>query len=125
MNASGDVEVKGGFRITYAQQSWAAYDEAQTGEKELFMKLYRELCAGIPQPKQGRALALSAARAVHPAHAEARARGARALVAPAPAPDPAAGKAAGMARARGCSGRELGEGGRGVHNCKGDAISGV
>jgi transposase len=54
LNADGEVEVKAGFRITYAQQSWSAYNSAQVAEKELFMKLFRELCAGIPQPKQGR-----------------------------------------------------------------------
>lgn len=54
LNADGDVEVTGGFRITYAQQSWSAYNSAQVAEKELFMKLFRELCAGIPQPPQGR-----------------------------------------------------------------------
>lgn len=52
LNANGDVEVKGGFRITYAQQSWSAYNEAQTNEKELFMKLFRELCNGIVEPEQ-------------------------------------------------------------------------
>ncbi|MGH7786496.1 MAG: transposase [Candidatus Binatia bacterium] len=54
LNADGDVEVTGGFRITYSQQSWTAYNAAQTGEKELFMKLFRDLCAGIVQPPQGR-----------------------------------------------------------------------
>lgn len=54
LNAEGQTVVSGGFRVTYAQQSWAAYNEGQTREKELFMKLYRELCNGIVQPKQGR-----------------------------------------------------------------------
>jgi transposase len=54
LNENGEEEVKAGFRVTYSQQSWSAYNEAQTSEKELFMKLYRQLCAGIPQPKQGR-----------------------------------------------------------------------
>ena len=54
LNADGEEELKAGFRVTYAQQSWSAYNEAQTAEKELFMKLFRDLCAGIVQPKQGR-----------------------------------------------------------------------
>lgn len=54
LNTEGEEELKAGFRITYAQQSWSAYNEAQAGEKELFMKLFRDLCAGIVQPKQGR-----------------------------------------------------------------------
>lgn len=54
LNENGDVEVTGGFRVTYAQQSWSAYNEAQVEEQGLFMKLFRELCAGIPQPPQGR-----------------------------------------------------------------------
>ena len=54
LNVDGSETVKAGFRVTYAQQSWAAYNEGQTREKELFMKLYRELCNGIVQPEQGR-----------------------------------------------------------------------
>jgi transposase len=54
MNEEGDIELKAGFRITYAQQSWSAYNEAQTEERDLFMKLFRELCSGLVQPKQGR-----------------------------------------------------------------------
>ena len=54
LNADGEVEVTGGFRVTYSQQSWAAYNDAQTQERDLFMRLFRELCAGIPQPPQGR-----------------------------------------------------------------------
>lgn len=51
-NESGDVEVKAGFRVTYSQQSWSAYNSAQVEEKALFMKLFRELCAGIVEPPQ-------------------------------------------------------------------------
>jgi transposase len=53
-NAEGETTITGGFRVSYAQQSWSAYNEAQTEEKELFMKLFRELCAGIVQPPQKR-----------------------------------------------------------------------
>ena len=52
LNAEGQTVVSGGFRVTYAQQSWAAYNEAQTNEKEMFMKLFRELCSGIVEPEQ-------------------------------------------------------------------------
>lgn len=51
-NADGDVEVSGGFRVTYSQQSWASYNKAQMNERDLFMKLFRELCAGIVEPPQ-------------------------------------------------------------------------
>lgn len=52
LNADGDVEVTGGFRITYSQQSWAAYNQGQTQERDLFMQLFRELCSGIVEPPQ-------------------------------------------------------------------------
>lgn len=52
LNADGEVEVTGGFRITYAQQSWTAYNSAQMAEQELFMKLFRKLCSGIVEPPQ-------------------------------------------------------------------------
>lgn len=52
LNADGDVEVTGGFRITYAQQSWSAYNQGQTQERDLFMQLFRELCSGIVEPPQ-------------------------------------------------------------------------
>jgi len=54
LNAEGETTVTTGFHITYAQQSWGAYNEGQVREKELFMKLWRELCNGIPQPKATR-----------------------------------------------------------------------
>lgn len=34
--------------------SWTAYNLAQTNEQELFGTLLRELCAGVPQPPQGK-----------------------------------------------------------------------
>ncbi len=52
LNADGEVEVTGGFRITYAQQSWSAYNHGQTQERDLFMRLFRELCSGIVEPPQ-------------------------------------------------------------------------
>jgi len=42
-----------GVRITYGQD-WAAYNRAQSGERELFCHLLRDLCATVPQPEQGR-----------------------------------------------------------------------
>ena len=52
LNADGEVEVKAGFRITYSQQSWTAYNQGQTQERDLFMRLFRELCSGIVEPPQ-------------------------------------------------------------------------
>ena len=46
------IETKG-IRLTYAQP-WAAYNRAQTTEKEAFCTLLRDLCAGIPEPEQTR-----------------------------------------------------------------------
>lgn len=51
-NAEGAETVTAGFRVTYAQQSWSAYNTAQVEEKALFMKLFRELCSGIVEPSQ-------------------------------------------------------------------------
>lgn len=53
-NAEGEETVTAGFRVTYSQQSWASYNAAQTEERDMFMRLWRELCNGIVQPKQGR-----------------------------------------------------------------------
>jgi transposase len=50
-NVQGETTITGGFRITYSQD-WAAYNMAQTTEKEQFVKLFRELCANIPNPPQ-------------------------------------------------------------------------
>ncbi|MBI1818693.1 MAG: transposase [Deltaproteobacteria bacterium] len=38
-------------RVTYAQ-NWPAYNAAQVSEKATFVKLLRDLCAGIPEPPQ-------------------------------------------------------------------------
>lgn len=38
-------------RKTYAQ-NWPAYNAAQTNEKDRFMVLLRDLCAGLPEPEQ-------------------------------------------------------------------------
>lgn len=51
-NADGEETVKAGLRVTYAQQSWKAYNAAQVEEKGLFMKLFREMCGGIVEPPQ-------------------------------------------------------------------------
>lgn len=40
-------------RKTYAQ-NWPAYNHAQTNEKDQFMILLRDLCAGLPEPEQKR-----------------------------------------------------------------------
>jgi len=39
-----------GIRMSYSQE-WKAYDKAQTNEKLLFMKLLRDLCDNLIQPK--------------------------------------------------------------------------
>ncbi|MDP8975402.1 MAG: transposase [Actinomycetota bacterium] len=38
-------------KVTYSQ-NWSAYNAAQTGEKEMFLRLLAELCSTIPQPPQ-------------------------------------------------------------------------
>jgi transposase len=40
-------------RTTYPQ-NWRAYNKAQTTEKDTFMVLLRDLCAGLPEPEQKR-----------------------------------------------------------------------
>jgi len=35
-------------------QNWPAYNAAQTNEKDRFMVLLRDLCAGLPEPEQKR-----------------------------------------------------------------------
>jgi hypothetical protein len=40
-------------RTTYPQ-NWPAYNAAQTNEKDRFMVLLRDLCAGLPEPEQKR-----------------------------------------------------------------------
>ncbi len=38
-------------KVTYSQ-NWAAYNAAQTGEKEMFVRLLADLCSVVPQPPQ-------------------------------------------------------------------------
>jgi transposase len=38
-------------KVTYSQ-NWAAYNAAQTGEKEMFLRLLADLCSIVPQPPQ-------------------------------------------------------------------------
>ncbi len=38
-------------KVTYSK-NWSAYNEAQTNEKDTFMRLLADLCSGIPQPPQ-------------------------------------------------------------------------
>jgi transposase len=40
-------------RVTY-KQDWSAYNEAQTQEKALFLKLLHDLCSNIIEPPQGK-----------------------------------------------------------------------
>jgi transposase len=40
-------------RLSYPQ-NWPAYNRAQTAEKELFCRLLRDLCDGVPEPVQGK-----------------------------------------------------------------------
>jgi transposase len=49
----GTVTETRAVRVTYAQ-NWPAYNAAQTGEKEQFCRLLRDLCAGVPEPAQTR-----------------------------------------------------------------------
>lgn len=51
-NVDGVETVTTGFRVTYSQQSWSAYNSAQVEEKTLFMKLFRDMCNGIVEPPQ-------------------------------------------------------------------------
>ncbi len=48
----GNVTLTKTKRITYSQD-WQAYDNAQTNQKELFMKLLYDLCKQIPEPAYG------------------------------------------------------------------------
>jgi transposase len=40
------------MRVTYPQ-NWPAYNAAQSGEKELFLLMLRDLCAAVPEPERG------------------------------------------------------------------------
>ena len=46
----GKIKETKGIKVTYAQK-WRAYDKSQTNEKLVFMKLLRDLCDTIEQPK--------------------------------------------------------------------------
>lgn len=41
------------MRVTYPQ-NWAAYNAAQTAERELFCHLLRDLCNAVPEPERGK-----------------------------------------------------------------------
>jgi transposase len=47
------VSITKTVRRTYSQD-WPAYNKAQTNEKDHFMVLLRDLCAGLPEPEQRR-----------------------------------------------------------------------
>src|SRR6266850_6268175 len=47
------VTVTKTVKRTYPQ-NWPAYNKAQTNEKDKFMVLLRDLCAGLPEPEQKR-----------------------------------------------------------------------
>ncbi len=46
----GKITETKGVKVTYAQK-WKAYDNAQTNEKLVFMKLLKDLCSNIEQPE--------------------------------------------------------------------------
>lgn len=50
IDEEGKITQTKGVKITYSQD-WKAYDNAQTNEKLVFMKLLRDLCDNIEQPK--------------------------------------------------------------------------
>lgn len=50
IDEEGKITQTKGVKITYAQK-WKAYDQAQTNEKLIFMKLLKDLCFNIEQPK--------------------------------------------------------------------------
>jgi transposase len=49
IDEEGKITQTKGVKITYSQD-WKAYDNAQTNEKLVFMKLLRDLCDNIEQP---------------------------------------------------------------------------
>ena len=53
INKDGSTTVTASVRVTYPQ-NWPAYNAAQTGEKETFCRLLRDLCGAIPERGQGR-----------------------------------------------------------------------
>ena len=46
-----DGETVATKRVTYSQE-WSTYNRAQVEEKDTFMRLLADLCAGVPQPIQ-------------------------------------------------------------------------
>lgn len=50
ISTKGNMEQTEGIRVTY-KQDWKAYNKSQTNEKLIFMKLLRDLCYQIEQPK--------------------------------------------------------------------------
>lgn len=50
IDEEGRVTETKGIKVSY-QQDWKAYNNAQTNEKLMFMKLLKELCANIEQPE--------------------------------------------------------------------------
>ena len=49
----GTVTITEAVRKTYVQD-WRAYNAAQTGEKEQFLELLRDLCSGVAEPERQR-----------------------------------------------------------------------
>lgn len=49
IDREGKITQTKGVKITYAQK-WRAYNQAQTNEKLIFMKLLKDLCSNIEQP---------------------------------------------------------------------------
>jgi hypothetical protein len=49
----GTVTITQAVRKTYVQD-WRAYNAAQTGEKEQFLELLRDLCSGVTEPERQR-----------------------------------------------------------------------
>ena len=50
IDEKGKLTETKGVKVTY-QQNWKAYNKAQTNEKLIFMKLLKDLCSNIEQPK--------------------------------------------------------------------------
>lgn len=50
IDEEGKITETKGVKITYAQK-WTAYNKSQTNEKLVFMKLLKDLCENIEQPK--------------------------------------------------------------------------
>jgi hypothetical protein len=50
-NPDGTVTITQAVRKTYVQD-WRAYNAAQTGEKEQFLELLRDLCSGVTEPER-------------------------------------------------------------------------